>query len=112
MAFTRRGSKTLALGAKANPSAKQAALEDLTRDMGAMSATASRGAALLLWFDLHEAWFGNEIPLFPLMVSRITAVAAMLRHGRDRSVTGVLARARDRHIEEFPWYDHLEPGAA
>lgn len=104
-----RGSKALALAAAANQQTKEAAMNAYVADQYALSTAPVRESGLRTWEELHKAWHGETVPVFPLVVWKISCVGAMLKAGRYRSSANLVSRAKDRHIElGYDWSDSLK----
>jgi len=108
----RKASLQDALKATLSDEAKAAALDDLEFDKVANSARASRASTWATWARMHNAWFGNDVPVLPLSVIKIKAVAAMFKAGHYTAFSNYASRAKAEHIEQFhahgvPWSEEL-----
>ncbi len=77
----RKASLPDALTAAASQASRDDALDDLEYDKVANSSRAARQSTWLTWGRMHQSWFGTTVPVLPLSVSKIRAVAAMFKAG-------------------------------
>ena len=61
---------------------------------------------------MHVAWFGDQIPVIPLSVQKIRAIAALFKAGHYSSFSNYASRAKTEHISTFhqhgvPWSEEL-----
>jgi len=107
-----RGCPLRALAAGDSEAAKQAALENLERDVFANTVTGPRDSHMKTWTRYHHRWFGNSVPVLPLTSQKLRAVGAMFKEGAYRSFQNYLTRIKDAHVEaEFLWTDELARAA-
>ena len=91
---------------------KQVALDELEFDKVANSARAARASTWATWCRMHRAWFSDRLPVLPLTVQKIKAVASMFKAGHYTSFSNYASRAKAEHIEQFhahgvAWSDEL-----
>ena len=100
----KRADKRKALEAAVGDDTKDAAVRVFSSRRFANASATNRAASLKTWIEFHQAWFGHEVPVFPLTVASIEAVSTMLVAGDYRSVETFVSRAKDRHLElRYQW---------
>ncbi len=98
----------LALTAAGSPAERVAALEALDKDMFAASSKKPRASYARTWDTFHVAWFGPDIPIFPITVPKLLAVGALFKRGRYRSFQNSVSLVKDEHISlGHPWSEQL-----
>ena len=97
----RKASMEQALAVCNSVETKQIALDELEFDKVANSARAARASTWATWCRMHRAWFGDRLPVLPLTVQKIKAVAAMFKAGYYTSFANYASRAKAEHIEQF-----------
>jgi len=95
----KKADKRKALDAAGCGDAKDSALRAFRSRVFANSSTGTRASNLKTWIEFHTAWFGHDVPVFPLTVESIEAVSTMMVAGEYRSVENFVSRAKDRHLE-------------
>eukprot|EP00972_Heterocapsa_arctica_P015609 2298072-Heterocapsa_arctica.AAC.1 len=79
-------------------------MEEYIAHYTANSARSTRCSLLRRWVELHDAWFGDAVPVFPLTAATVAAVAAIMKRGRYRSYANYLSRAKTEHLSlDFEW---------
>merc|ERR1712051_603399 len=76
----------------------------------ATSSVAPYTARWATWVKMHVKWFGDgagALPVLPLTVESLRAVAAMLIAGGYRSTGHYVSRAKDEHMKTFSWTSML-----
>ena len=87
---------------------RMAAQRDLEDDMYALTTRAPRHARLATWQKFHMWWFGEDEPVLPLTVLKISRVSALFKAGTYRSYKNYIGDIKDLHIAEgFSWNDQL-----
>ena len=87
---------------------RQSILDDLHRDVLAPSSRATQEALWRTWASCHTRWWGLAVPVLPLTVQKLEAVAAQLKFGGYRSAPNYMSAAKRKHCEAgFPWNDML-----
>ena len=108
----KKASIDLAIAAAATTESRIAALDDFEFDKVANSARAARISIWNTWIRMHRAWFGEAVPVLPLTVCKIKAVAALFKAGNYTAFANYASRAKAEHIEQFhvhavPWSEEL-----
>ena len=89
-------------------SLRMQAQQELEDDMYALTTRAPREARLATWQKFHVWWFGEDVPMLPLTVSKICRVSALFKAGSYKSYKNYISTIKDHHIAEgFPWDDQL-----
>ena len=88
--------------------AREQAVDELIRDMGAASSASSMHARWATWQDFHTAMLGDEAPALPLTTDKVIKVAAAFKAGGYRSFRNYLSKAKEAHIlQGHPWTEQL-----
>ena len=102
---SKRGCKGDALKIDTNSSASTA----YTRDKTAASSVGPRESLLRTWNDIHFACFSDTVPVLPLTVEKIAAVACRFKAGGYRSFPNYMSRMKSMHIEiGYDWSAQLQ----
>eukprot|EP00972_Heterocapsa_arctica_P021318 3139608-Heterocapsa_arctica.AAC.1 len=80
-----------------NQETRDIAMAEYINDYTANSARDGRCTLLRRWAELHVAWFGEAVPVYPLTAVTVAAVAATMKRGRYRSYPNYLSRAKTMH---------------
>ena len=51
--------------------------------------------------EFHQSWFSAEVPVLPLNMTKVDAIAAMFKTGGYRSFDNYLSRAREEHGKTY-----------
>ena len=87
---------------------RRQAQHELEEDFYAITTRAPREARLVTWQKFHVWWFGEDIPVLPLTVSKICRISALFKAGSYKSYKNYISTIKDQHIAEgYPWDDQL-----
>jgi len=86
---------------------KVALLDELEKDVVALSTAESRASHRVTWTRFHMRWFGVEVPVLPLTPVKIQAVAAQFKAQGYRSFPNYVSTLKDFHLSSFEWSDEL-----
>ena len=87
---------------------RRQAQQELEDDFYAITTRAPREARLVTWQKFHVWWFGEDIPVLPLTVSKICRISALFKAGSYKSYKNYISTIKDQHIAEgYPWDDQL-----
>ena len=93
-----QGSIGLALEATKSDIARATALQDLRRNMYSASGDIPREVQWRRWQQFHRSWFLDAVPVLPLTLEKVEAVASMFRKGRYRSYNNYINMAVYMHV--------------
>lgn len=102
----RTGSQIAALAAADDETIKDETLANYEARTLATSSVAPHAARWTTWVKMHKKWFGTgpgALPILPLTVESLRAVAAMLIAGGYRSCGHYVSRAKDEHTKSCEW---------
>jgi len=84
-------------------------METFMSDMRARSSIGPHASWLRTWVRLHERWWGQSVPPWPLSPDNIFVVAALMKDAGYRSFPNYVSAAKDTHIQMgYPWSHQLK----